>query len=112
MVKQEALLVINRCKNKATRTCWVLQGHQRQKIHRKPQILQKIGEENRIEHVGRYALCFHERDGCNGRRIEEILYRYGKGEDVRIMYAMASCCHQQSLSSMLVAVMLLIHLGI
>ena len=46
--------------------------------------------ENRVKEIGMNAMedmpcVFTKGDGPNGRRIEGILYRYGKGEQVRIM---------------------------
>lgn len=55
--------------------------------------------ENRIKEIGMNAMedmpcVFTKGDGPNGRRIEGILYKYGKGEDVRIMCV----CHGSFLS--------------
>ncbi|KAK9277403.1 hypothetical protein L1049_006946 [Liquidambar formosana] len=55
--------------------------------------------ENRGREIGTNAMedmpcVFTKGDGPNGRRIEGILYRYGKGEEVRIMCV----CHGSFLS--------------
>ncbi|KAF3431592.1 hypothetical protein FNV43_RR26323 [Rhamnella rubrinervis] len=55
--------------------------------------------ENRRREIGMSTLedmpcVFTKGDGPNGRRIEGILYRYGKGEEVRIMCV----CHGKFLS--------------
>ncbi|XP_041013268.1 ninja-family protein AFP3-like [Juglans microcarpa x Juglans regia] len=56
--------------------------------------------ENRGKEIGMNAMedmpcVFTKGDGPNGRRIEGILYKYGKGEDVRIMCV----CHGSFLSA-------------
>lgn len=55
--------------------------------------------ENRGKEIGTNAMedmpcVFTKGDGPNGRRIEGILYKYGKGEEVRIMCV----CHGSFLS--------------
>lgn len=54
---------------------------------------------NRGKETGRSALedmpcVFTKGDGPNGRRVDGILYKYGKGEEVRIMCV----CHGNFLS--------------
>ena len=55
--------------------------------------------ENRVKEVGMNAMedmpcVFTKGDGPNGRRVDGILYKYGKGEEVRIMCV----CHGTFLS--------------
>ena len=62
---------------------------------RKPHPAQKITG----RHIGTNSMedmpcVFTKGDGPNGRRIEGILYKYGKGEEVRIMCV----CHGNFLS--------------
>lgn len=55
---------------------------------------QNIGKEIGTNSVEDMPCVFTKGDGPNGRRIEGILYKYGKGEEVRIMCV----CHGNFLS--------------
>lgn len=57
---------------------------------KKPNMGREIGT-NSVEDM---PCVFTKGDGPNGRRIEGILYKYGKGEEVRIMCV----CHGNFLS--------------
>ncbi|XP_028803595.1 ninja-family protein AFP2 [Neltuma alba] len=61
---------------------------------KKPDSCQKQGREIGISSMEDMPCVFAKGDGPNGRRIEGILYRYGKGEEVRIMCV----CHGKFLS--------------
>lgn len=61
---------------------------------KKPKSSPKEGTEIRINSMEDMPCVFAKGDGPNGRRIEGILYRYGKGEEVRIMCV----CHGNFLS--------------
>lgn len=58
-----------------------------------------VAEKNRAKEIGTTAMedmpcVFTKGDGPDGRRVEGILYKYGKGEEVRIMCV----CHGSFLS--------------
>ncbi|GAU34546.1 hypothetical protein TSUD_219300 [Trifolium subterraneum] len=55
---------------------------------------QNIGKEIGTNSMEDMPCVFTKGDGPNGRRIEGILYKYGKGEEVRIMCV----CHGNFLS--------------
>ncbi|KAI9124865.1 hypothetical protein K1719_004192 [Acacia pycnantha] len=61
---------------------------------KKPDSSPKQGREIGINSMEDMPCVFAKGDGPNGRRIEGILYRYGKGEEVRIMCV----CHGMFLS--------------
>lgn len=61
---------------------------------KKPDSCQKRGKEIGTNSMEDMPCVFAKGDGPNGRRIEGILYRYGKGEEVRIMCV----CHGNFLS--------------
>ncbi|RHN55592.1 putative ethylene-responsive binding factor-associated repression, Ninja family [Medicago truncatula] len=61
---------------------------------KRPYQTQNIGKEIGTNSVEDMPCVFTKGDGPNGRRIEGILYKYGKGEEVRIMCV----CHGNFLS--------------
>lgn len=60
----------------------------------KSEPVENRGKEIGINSVEDMPCVFTKGDGPNGKRIEGILYRYGKGEEVRIMCV----CHGSFLS--------------
>lgn len=60
----------------------------------KPQSAESRGKEIGPNAMEDMPCVFTKGDGPNGRRIEGILYKYGKGEEVRIMCV----CHGKFLS--------------
>jgi len=52
---------------------------------KKPHQTQNIGKEIGANSMEDIPCVFTKGDSPNGRRIEGILYKYGKGEEVRIM---------------------------
>ncbi|KAL6294855.1 hypothetical protein ACE6H2_002997 [Prunus campanulata] len=61
---------------------------------KKPNSSEKSGRETRTNAMEDMPCVFTKGDGPNGRKVEGILYRYGKGEEVRIMCV----CHGSFLS--------------
>ncbi|CAL0315238.1 unnamed protein product [Lupinus luteus] len=61
---------------------------------RSPYAAQNIGREIGTNSMENMPCVFTKGDGPNGKRIEGILYKYGKGEEVRIMCV----CHGDFLS--------------
>lgn len=61
---------------------------------KKPSTAENKGRESGMNTMEDMPCVFTKGDGPNGRRIEGILYRYGKGEEVRIMCV----CHGKFLS--------------
>ncbi|KAF1889809.1 hypothetical protein Lal_00025138 [Lupinus albus] len=61
---------------------------------RPPPLAQNIGREIGTNSMEDMPCVFTKGNGPNGRRIEGILYKYGKGEEVRIMCV----CHGKFLS--------------
>ncbi|XP_027187868.1 ninja-family protein AFP3 [Cicer arietinum] len=61
---------------------------------KKPNPTQNMGKEIGTNSMEDMPCVFTKGDGPNGRRIEGILYKYGKGEEVRIMCV----CHGNFLS--------------
>ncbi|XP_061992128.1 ninja-family protein AFP1 [Rosa rugosa] len=61
---------------------------------KKPNPSENKGRETRTNAMEDMPCVFTKGDGPNGRKIEGILYRYGKGEEVRIMCV----CHGTFLS--------------
>ncbi|XP_019433604.1 PREDICTED: ninja-family protein AFP1-like isoform X2 [Lupinus angustifolius] len=61
---------------------------------RSPHAAQNMGREIGTNSMGDMPCVFTKGDGPNGKRIEGILYKYGKGEEVRIMCV----CHGNFLS--------------
>ncbi|KAL6187794.1 hypothetical protein ACLB2K_039189 [Fragaria x ananassa] len=63
-------------------------------MRKKPIPSEDKGRESRMNHMEDMPCVFTKGDGPNGRKIEGILYRYAKGEEVRIMCV----CHGTFLS--------------
>lgn len=61
---------------------------------KRPHPAQNMGREIGTSSMEDMPCVFTKGDGPNGRRIEGILYKYGKGEEVRIMCV----CHGKFLS--------------
>ncbi|PSS28946.1 Ninja-family protein [Actinidia chinensis var. chinensis] len=61
---------------------------------KKPEVLERRGRQTGSNSVDNMPCVFTQGDGPNGRRIDGILYKYGKGEEVRIMCV----CHGNFLS--------------
>ncbi|GFY88742.1 ABI five binding protein [Actinidia rufa] len=61
---------------------------------KKPEVLERRGRQTGSNSVDNMPCVFTQGDGPNGRRIDGILYKYRKGEEVRIMCV----CHGNFLS--------------
>ncbi|GFZ10914.1 ABI five binding protein 2 [Actinidia rufa] len=61
---------------------------------KRPEVLERRARETGSNSVDNMPCVFTQGDGPNGRRIDGILYKYGKGEEVRIMCV----CHGNFLS--------------
>ncbi|KAL6983332.1 hypothetical protein U1Q18_016721 [Sarracenia purpurea var. burkii] len=61
---------------------------------KRPEVVGRRGREMGLNSMDNMPCVFTQGDGPNGRRIEGILYKYGKGEEVRIMCV----CHGNFLS--------------
>lgn len=67
---------------------------ERDNLSKRPENVEKRNKETGLNSLEDMPCVFTQGDGPNGRRIEGILYRYGKGEQVRIMCV----CHGRFLS--------------